>query len=102
MVQARLSDASEELYDEDELTLEPVPEPVPESVPEPPDAEVTDAAPADPDAALSPESLGLGTGSFFTRVEALGELRAAMDALQMTPLPAVPAATPLPLSRGAD
>jgi hypothetical protein len=63
------SDASEELEEQDE------------SMPEPAGVEVKDAGPADPSPALSPDSFALGSSSFFTRMEALGELRAAMDAL---------------------
>jgi hypothetical protein len=88
-----LSDASEELDEEDESTSEPMSESTPELGPEPvpeltdaevTDAEVTHARPADPGPAVSPESpesLALGTSSFFTQLGTLGELRAAMDAL---------------------
>ena len=80
-----LSDASEELDDEDEPISESVPEPIPESMPEPvperADAKVTHAAPANPGAALSPGSFALDNSLFSTPMETLGELRAAMDAL---------------------
>jgi len=71
--QTNPGETSDDFENEDESTPEPVHEPA--------DAEMTDAAPADPGAASATNPFGPDSFSSFARLEALGDLRAAMDAL---------------------